>query len=360
MIDDEYLKVGKSQIEGMKVIDPLKENVSFYGAPWIKTNKNYERLDINDEKNIKEASVKCYNLGKCSSGIQLHFRTNSKKLIIHATVPNTAGLSGMTWVAQAGFDCYVGTSYDDLKFIDTSRCYPIAKTYEYTFFKDLPGDKLVVINFPLYNKVESMYLLIEDDAYIMPVDEIKEKIVFYGTSITQGGCASRPGLCYTNILSRRLKKEIVNLGFSGNAFGEAYFAKIMTKIKDVRMYVINYEANAGVNGKLEATMEEFIKTIRKYDKDTPIVVASRIKYIFDDLLPDTLGKNRERIRLFQENLIKRLSENDNNLYYVDGSKILGEKYDELTIDAIHPNDLGFMVIADELEKIIKEILNKTK
>ena len=362
MIDDKYILIPKTNLENMHWINPLNESVSFYGAYFIKENKDYTRLPISKEKYLMAASSKCYNLGKCSSGVQLHFITNSSSLVLHAIVPNTAGLSGMAWTGQAGFDCYVGKTYDDLKFIDTSRCYPISAEYEYTLFKDFGNeDKLVVINFPLYNKVEGLHLAIDDGSYVkephLGFGE-KYRIVIYGTSITQGGYASRPGLAYTNILSRRLKAEFFNFGFSGNAFGEKEYAAVLASMENISMYIINYEANGGTNGKLEATLEEFIKTIREKHKTTPIVVCSRIKYLLDEMFKETLGQRRERIRSFQENLVKELSKVDHHLYYINGQKLMGEEYYEYTVDNIHPNDLGFMQIANSMEKEIKEIFKK--
>ena len=155
-----------------------------------------------------------------------------------------------------------------------------------------------------------------------------------------------------------MKAEIINFGFSGNAFGEAIIAKIMASIEDASMFVIDYEANGGTNGKLEATLEDFIKIIRNHHSQKPIIVISRIKYLLDDLNPETLGKRREEIRLFQQNLVKRLRKVDHHLYYIDGRKLLGSPYDEYTIDGIHPNDLGFKQIANNLEKEFKKIMKK--
>lgn len=355
---DNNLVVKKSNHQGMKWIDPLKEDVKFYGFNYIDEDKCYERLPKKYKDEIEEVSPKVSFLGKNTSGGQLHFKTNSSKLILYAKVLNGAHLSGMTYVGQAGFDCYVGNNYDDLLFFDTTRFDVEKDNYEYTLFNsNTPKEKLVVINFPLYSNVLELFIAIDEESYIKkPNDSLTGKIVYYGTSITQGGCASRPGLTYTNILSRRLKTEIINFGFSGNAFGERLFAKIMSEISDANMFVIDYEANGGTNGKLEATLEEFIKTIRLLHPTTPIVVISRIKYLFDDLNP-TLGARREEIRLFQEEMVNKFKRlGDEYIYYVDGRKILGENYHEFTIDTVHPNDLGFMKMADYLEIEFKNIL----
>lgn len=362
MIEDKNFILGASKISGMQAIDPLDSNIKFYGAPWIKDNKNYYRLPKSQEELLIKASVNCYNLGRHSSGIQMHFVTTSSKLVLQAKVSNTSKLSGMTNVAQRGFDCYVGKDYNSLLFYDTTRFTENAESYQYTLFKGLnKEEKLVVINFPLYNVVEELLLYIDDDSLISePLTDISKlnKFVVYGTSITQGGCASRPGLSYTNILSRRFPCEFINLGFSGNAFGENQYAKIMSEINDVTMFFLSYEANAGTNGKLEETLDDFYSTIRKSHPSTPIVIISRIKYLFDDLNPNTLGARREEIRKFQASFVERKRKLDKHVYYINGSNLLGDKYDEYTIDSIHPNDLGFMKIADNLEIEINKILRQ--
>lgn len=358
MIIDKNLEIKIPSLNGLRWIDPLKEDVKFYGFNYISEEKKYSRLPSKYNDEVQRISPKIGFLKDNTTGGQLHFRTNSSKLVIHAKVLNGAHLSGMTYVGQAGFDCYVGTNYDNLIFYESARFECTKEEYEFTLFQGQgKSDKLVVINFPLYSNVLELYFAVDEESYIVkPIEKYSSKIVYYGTSITQGGCASRPGLTYTNILSRRLKTEIINFGFSGNAFGENIFAQIMSEIADANLFVIDYEANGGTNGKLEATLEEFITTIRAKHPTTPIAVISRIKYIFDDLNP-VLGKRREEIRQFQENMVEKFRmQGDNNIYYIDGREILGENYHEYTIDTIHPNDLGFMKMADYLEIKFKNIM----
>ncbi|MCM1260364.1 MAG: SGNH/GDSL hydrolase family protein [Prevotella sp.] len=359
---DKNFDIPLTPIVGTKWIDPLTADVQFYGLNWIQEEHLYQRLSRKWEEEIGKVSPKVVALSKHTAGGQLHFITNSSCLVIHAKVHHMAGISGMTFVAQGGFDCYVGKDYDSLMFYDSSRFAVGMQEYEYTLFKDLKQEeRLIVLNFPLYGGVEHIEIAIDEGAYIhKPLENFSnhDKIVYYGTSITQGGCASRPGLCYTNLLSRAMKAEIINFGFSGNAFGEAVVAEMMASIENASMFVLDYEANGGTNGKLEATLENMIQIIRMHYPNKPIVVISRIKYLFDDLNPDTLGKKREKIRLFQQQLVQRLSKKDHHIYYINGAKLLGDDYHEYTVDSIHPNDLGFKKMASHLEKEFKKIMKK--
>lgn len=341
----------------LKWINPLNEEaMKIYGFNWLAEDKIYRRLPLSSYDAIKQACPLINDLADKTSGGQLHFYTDSDCLHIKAKTKGMAKMAGMTAVACGGFDCYVGHNYNDLKFYNTARFDVLLNEYETMVFENEPGLKLMVINFPLYGGIESLEIgLNENSSFHLPEPLNEGRIVIYGTSITQGGCASRPGLSFTNILSRRLKKEFLNFGFSGNAFGEIELAKIIKTIDNVSLFILDYEANGGTNGKLAQTMEAFIQELRTQHPTTPIAVLSRIKYLFDDI-HSIMGEKREEIRLFQENLVNRLQQQgDKNIWYINGSTFFGEGYHEFTIDSIHPNDLGFMKIADSLEEAISKI-----
>jgi len=337
------------------------EAMRIYGFNWLKTDGVYRRLPLASVSEINRSCPIINSLAEKTSGGQTHFRTNSKKLLIRAQMKEKPSMSGMTAVAQGGFDCYAGNDYDHLLFYNTAR-FELDKTeYEFTLFENEPSMKLIVINFPLYGGIEKVLIGLEEGAVLEAPEPLDPgRIVIYGTSITQGGCASRPGLSFTNILSRRLKSEFLNFGFSGNAFGEIEIARILAKIENVKMYILDYEANGGTNGKLALTLEPFIKTIREAHPLVPIAVLSRIKYLFDDL-HEEMGIRRQGIRQFQIDTVTKLrNQNDANLHFIDGSALLGDDYSEFTVDGIHPNDLGFMKIADGLECAITRILDDSR
>ncbi|HPN60588.1 MAG TPA: SGNH/GDSL hydrolase family protein [Bacilli bacterium] len=345
------------EMSSLTWFNPLNEAaMSLYGFNWLKDDQVYRRLPLASKESIKQACPGINDLAEKTSGGQLHFYTNSDCLYIRAKTKGQAQMAGMTAVACGGFDCYAGKNYTDLRFYNTAYFDSHRQGYEAMVFENEPGFKLLVINFPLYGGIEHLEIGLKTGSKIKKPEPLQPgRIVIYGTSITQGGCASRPGLSFTNFLSRRLNQEFLNFGFSENAFGEIALASIFKTIDNVSLFIIDYEANAGTNGKMAQTLEAFIKELRTTHPLTPIAVLSRIKYLFDDIHPEK-GAMRECIRLFQENLVKRLrKQGDLNLWYIDGSTLLGDQYHEYTIDSIHPNDLGFMKIADNLEPIIGQI-----
>lgn len=343
-----------------KWINPKSNpNLSLYGFNWFQEDQLYRRLPMSSFQELETITPAVNRLADNTSGGQIHFRSDSSKLILKVKLTHPVSLANMTAVSQGGFDCYVGKDYHDLKFYNTTR-FELNKTeYVFTLFENENTKNLIVLNFPLYGGVSEVLIGLDVNASLMKPEPLERngKIVIYGTSITQGGCASRPGLSFTNILSRRLQCEFINLGFSGNAFGEIEVARVISQIHDAKLFIIDYEANSGTNGKMELTLDRFIRCLRENNPETPIAVLSRIKYLFDDLKP-TLGTRREALRKFQENMVKKFRKSgDKFVYYIDGSRLMGKDYHEYTIDSIHPNDLGFMKIADGLEKRIRKILN---
>src|SRR5690606_269350 len=100
------------------------------------------------------------------------------------------------------------------------------------------------------------------------------RLVVYGTSITQGGCASRPGMAYPSILARRLGIETLNLGFSGNGRGEPEVAHILAQLENVSCFILDYESNVPVAEDLRTTLTAFIPILRERHPDVPIIVIS--------------------------------------------------------------------------------------
>lgn len=335
------------------------ENVRIYGLGWYAENQSFARLPQSSIQTLASVNPKLNYLSKHTSGVSMHFYTTSSVLHIQSSISEFADLPQMSQLGQAGFDCYVGSSYDNLQFFDSFR--PNLKEMKVDAVVSLQSNlkKLVVLYFPLYSQVTSLRLFVEKNSVVcLPVKLPNPKrIAIYGTSITQGGCASRPGLSFVNILSRKMQCEWINLGFSGNGFGEKEVAQIVACLPSIDMFILDYEANSGTNEKLEQTLEEFITILRNQHNSAKIVVVSRIPYLFDKIHPN-LGSVREQIRVFQENLVYTLQRNnlDQNLFYINGSLFYDKDFHEYTVDSIHPNDLGFMKIAEGFLRELNQIL----
>ena len=175
-------------------------------------------------------------------------------------------------------------------------------------------------------------------------------IVYYGSSITQGGCASRPGNAYQNIISRHLNMDFLNLGFSGNAKAEDAVTNYMADLP-MLVFVCDYDHNAPNVEYLRSTHQKLYDTIRKKNPDVPFIMLSR---------PDfecNLTDNRLRRDVIMETLLHARANGDKNIWFVDGSSLFrGQFGDACTVDGTHPTDLGFGLFAEKLEDELRHVL----
>lgn len=354
---DKNMKVNTLNVGDFTWYDPKKLPFRISGLPWFSEEKLYRRLP-------KQPTYEIPNLvdllANCTAGAQIGFRTDATKLAIKVKLFGKADMNHMPATGQCGFDCYIGEPTKQ-KFYRVTNYDRTQQEYEITFFERADRELLnITLNFPLYQGVEKVLIGIDVAGRIMapPPYESNKKVIFYGTSITQGGCASRPGMTYTNILSRRFNLEFINLGFSGNGKGEPNMASLIAEIKDPACLVLDYEPNCVSTEHYKETLPQFIKIYRQTHPEVPILVVSKFPYALEALDRSLLEQRLERLT-FQKSLIKRLKEEgDQLLYFHEGTEILGEYADECTVDGIHPNDLGFMRITDSLEGTLKGILTE--
>ncbi|MFD2333632.1 SGNH/GDSL hydrolase family protein [Cohnella sp. GCM10020058] len=325
------------------------------GFAWRTKERKYRRLPTVAPGAIREILDE---LANHTSGGQIRFRTNATKLAIQVKLfaPNTAEHIPAT--AVNGFDCYLGAPGEQ-RYFGTTRFPYDADHYEYVFFEGLEAaQRCVTLNFPLFQGVHEVRIGVNPSADIsaFPAYASDRKVVLYGTSITQGGCASRPGMSYTNLLSRRFDREFINLGFSGNGQGDPEIARFMTEIDDPGCIVLDYDANNPNIDNLIRTMPEFIRILRSRHANVPILVLSRIPYGYEHTQTSSCLDRIAR-RDYQKEWVEALRrQGDRFVHFYDGAHLLGECWNECTVDGVHPTDLGFMRIADALTPVLAPIL----
>ncbi|MCF6268961.1 MAG: SGNH/GDSL hydrolase family protein [Melioribacteraceae bacterium] len=335
--------------------DPREEPFGLVGFEWIEEDSVYRRLPVNPNWEIIEAVDRLSNK---TAGGQVRFRTDSKVIFIKVVLEKKSSMSRMSASGQSAFDLYItengikrylktaGFSSDSVRY--TSRLFSSDETKLRDF----------TLNFPLYNGVKSLYIGLEQDSKIDKplLFSNVNKFVIYGTSITQGGYVSRPGMAYSNIISRKLDAQFVNLGFAGNGRGEPELAHLINEISDVGFIILDYEANA--NHTIQKNINPFIDILREKHSTTPILIMSKTRYTAaqeGSEMYKTLMSNRD----FQKKMVEeRKAKGDDNIYFIDGSEIYGNDYFECTVDGKHPNDLGAYKIADALIKAILTIVDK--
>lgn len=358
------MNVNENKISGDSSIvwhDPKKRPFSIHGLCAVETDGIYRRLPVQTPYPLPQAVDQ---LASCTSGGQLRFSTDSPSFSLRVKLKNAfEDLSHMAVTGQSGFDVYVNQS--GIWQYYRTAIPPLREIDYHSVIWDLRNEpnanvglKEIMVNFPLYKGVEELWVGLEEGAHINgPTSfDAKGKIIFYGSSITQGGCASRPGMSYTNIISRRINMEMINLGFSGSGKGEKEVAYAIRKMKDPACLVLDYEANCTPE-LYENTLETFIGIYREWHQHVPIIVLSRIPYSYEGLdFTDFLRRRAHSMKCVEFFRNK----GDVNLHFLDGSTLLGNQWHECTVDGVHPNDYGFMKMADGIELCLRQILHLDK
>ncbi|MDY3929741.1 MAG: SGNH/GDSL hydrolase family protein [Clostridia bacterium] len=345
---DKNFKNQQIMKNNMKVYDVEEKPFKIYGIFKPENESKFIRIP----REIAEAANEgVRDLNNHTSGGRVRFRTDSQYIALKCHLPYVNLMAHMPLSGSAGFDIYA-----DGKYIHTyiPDCGASSDSAEYEGIAEFEDRKMrdIVINFPLYNAVEKVFIGIEDSAQLKSGEEYLHKVpvVFYGSSITQGGCVSRPGNLYASVLSRRMNFDFVNLGFSGSARGEDAIAEYISKL-NMSIFVYDYDFNAPDAQHLRNTHYKMYKTIRNNNPDIPIVMASR---------PCMCGKKEdveERIKIIEDTMKKAKSEGDNNIYFVNGIDMFySHDSDMMTVDGCHPNDFGSYCMAEAFEGVIKKLL----
>jgi len=305
------------------------------GKGWEDTESYYDRLPARAKAVVREP---VWNLSKNSSGLCVRFLTDAVE--IRAAWDGGHGLPHMAATGASGVDLYRKED-DKWRFIRVGK--PEAGYTERRLIDGLPGEPVeYMIYLPLYNRVSKVEIGIPADATISRVPPPAGRpIVFYGTSITQGGCASRPGMAYPAILGRWLERETINLGFSGNGRMEPEMAELMAEL-DPAVYVIDCIPNVGE--KIGGLTEPFVEIIRKKHPETYILLVEDVR-VWDKEANGQLRAAYERL----------LAAGDRNVFLLEGAGMIGEDV-EATVDTRHPTDLGFWRMAQAFRPVLRVML----
>lgn len=314
-----------------------------------------------------------YERQRNTAGEGFRFRTNSKCVAVRYNLLTNMHMAHMADTGIKGTDLYIWDETDGKwQFVNCNRPVrdyswkpgsPRKDSIQSKVYVDKLDGKMheYMIYLPLYDGVNWLEIGVEKGATIeMPkLDNPRKgkKLVFYGTSILHGGCATRPGMVATSILQRDLNLECVNIGISGEGKMDFCMARAMAQISDVAAFIIDPIPNC-TKDMCDSLTYEFVNILRKARPDVPVVMVegpmySYAKYsaFYGKYLPQ---KNFE----FHKNYLKLRAENPKNLYYVDCENLSGPD-NEGTVDGIHFTDIGFYFYAQKLKPYLKAILDGT-
>lgn len=293
-----------------------------------------------------------------TAGIQVRFRTDARRILVRVKLKGVHGMDHMPATCQCGIDAYIGET-GAMTFAGITRFNRADSAYEVAVC-DLPSSqrRTVTLNLPLYQGLDELAIGLPVGSRLAaaPVPPRARRIVVYGTSITQGGCASRPGMAYTNILSRRIDAEFLNLGFSGSGRGEPEVAETIATLPPPAIFVMDYEANCHQIEQMRATLPVFLDILRKRWKRTWILVVSKVAYAREAYDDDARARRLVNRAFQRQTVAGRRRAGDDRIVFVDGSRLLGRDYTECSVDGAHQTDLGFYRMANGLEKPLRRPL----
>jgi hypothetical protein len=337
-------------VERMKRILFPNEQLEINGMPWFSHNENKLWRFPGELK--EEISENLWNQSVQTSGARIRFCSDTDVLGIKANYPQMYHVNNMCRIGQSGMDVYVDGQYWSSIWPDD------AGIMEKNFFINVPRKRReFVIYLPIYNEVSIQELIFADDALIAPAKPfyISKPVVFYGTSITQGGCASRGGLSYQALMCRDLNLDFINLGFSGLGLGELPVAKVISQI-DASCFVMDFSQNHNTVEDFERVYKPFISEIRKVRRETPIVLVTTIYNSAEnwdkEIRMDLEGKRQVIRRVYKE----FVECGEKNIYLVEGIGLLSPLDGDGLVDGGHPNDVGFIKMSSRFKPQLKSVL----
>lgn len=326
--------------EGIRFYDIEKSPFRIYGI--FREGEMYRRMPEAVAKTVSDAVLR---LSSNTAGGRVRFMTDSPYVAIHAEYGKLYKADHFPFTGSIGFDLY-----SDNKYVNTFRPpYDVSADLD-RVIEVGGGMHDITVNFPLYSNVKALYIGLDEKAVITEAKPYKndKPVVYYGSSITQGGCASRPGMSYQSIVSRVLDIDYVNLGFSGNAKAEDEIVDYIAGLP-MSAFVMDYDHNAPNTEHLRLTHEKMFKAIRASQPELPILMMSRPKY---RLTPDEI----ERRSIVESTYKNAVAAGDKNVYFLDGAALTELCLDEGTVDNTHPTDFGFASMAKAVCAVLEKII----
>ncbi len=345
-IDKNFSSIEVSFV-GMHNYDPRKAPFSIHGLLCAEKGGKFLRMPQTVADTINSGVAE---LCTHTAGGRIRFRTDSKRVALKWYVPYIQDFSHMPRTGAAFFDLYANGEH--IHTFIPPKTEPPEEEVPLEAIVHIPFEGMcdILIHFPLYNEINDIAVALEKDATVLPATPYAHElpVVFYGSSITQGGCASRGGTAYPAILARNLDTEILNLGFSGSCRAELAMADYIATLP-MSAFVFDYDHNASDAQFLQNTHEPFFKRLREKRPDLPVIMISAADNCFADR-----EQRRAVIRRTYENAV---ANGDRRVFFLDGQTFYeAVGAENCRVDQAHPNDLGMWCMAHAMEPVLKDLL----
>lgn len=324
-----------------------------FGQVAPQSTARYERLPASLEPRIRPA---LWQLGRNSAGLAIRFRSNTTQVRLRWENLNGFSMNHMTDTGVRGFDLYARLDGGEWRFAGSARP-GRGKSNDMRIVANMsPEEREYVLYLPLYDGVTKAEIGVDSTATISQpavADPARRKpLVFYGTSILQGGCATRPGMAFTNIIERRLHRECVNLGFSGNGQLDLDIARLMATA-DAGAFILDFVPNCTVR-QMQDSMMTFYDIIRRARPETPMLFVEQAMYTNGRFDRKTWADITRKNEAF-DSIFAIIRKRDKNVRLLKSTDIIGHD-DEATVDGTHFTDLGMMRYADILTPLLGRMM----
>lgn len=332
--------------EGMTTYDVRKPPFRLDGLYHPQDGEPFRRLPKEVAEATNEGVAILY---KHTAGGHIRFRTDAARIRLTWMLPSVDHMPHMPISGSSSFDLYVDGEYKGF----FRPVWPQKGKNEAEIALPGGGMQDIDIYFPLYNAVDDVAVSLSDGAAVeapKPYDS-ELPVVFYGSSITQGGCASHAGNAYSSMIGRQMNLNTVNLGFSGSCRAEQSMVDYLGTLP-MAAFVYDYDHNAPTADYLEKTHAPFFAAFRKYHPDVPVLMVSTADLAFGD-------ERARRRAIIRRTCEEARAKGDTRVFFLDGDTIYADVGRPLcTVDGTHPNDLGFYQMAKHIGTMLKIMLNK--
>lgn len=343
-----------SSASPQSTLPPLRwldiQSLAIEGRGWADTDQPFDRLPAR-ARHIVNADV--WNFSHDTAGMLVHFSSDTPELRIRGTLRKpklemahmpSSGVSGLDLYTRADGGWQWFTSFRPEGSTEISG----------VIFQDIPAQRReFLLYLPLYNGIRALEIGVSGSASCEAVVRSERPVVFYGTSIVQGACASRPGMAYTSILRRRLDWPMVNLGFSGSGKAEPEVAALVAEL-EARLFMIDCLPN--LQADQVGRVEQFVGILRRRHATTPIVLVESVQYPNGVAVPARKERHERSNQALRE-IHARLARTDRNLHLIPSADLIGTD-GEGTVDGVHPTDLGMRRMADRVEPVLRRLLDR--
>ena len=341
-VDSNFKLASAELCENLEVYSVKDTPISTHGMFY--EDGKYKRLPLSVAKSVSDGVTVLHSI---TAGGRFKFRTNSKTVALFAEIEPFL-IPHQTLLGSSGFEIYADGKFAKAVFLSLDKP-PLQSVEKFSGYICFDTEKIreITVYTPLYCRVRNVYIGIDKTAKLLQSEDYQNvpPIVYYGSSITQGCCASKPSCTYQSYIERWTKRDYLNLGFSGNCKGEDAMINYLASLK-MSAFVLDYDYNAPTVERLKATHEKCYLAVRTAHPDIPILMMSRPEAV---KTADSVARKKVVKQTYANAKLR-----GEKVAFVDGHTLFGNRdKDTCTVDGCHPTDLGFYKMAQRVYKALK-------